>query len=273
MNAAHLRELIRGNNVVWSQLYYDELVDAGFGQLSWFRDADAPFYNCAHAVSRLGEAELEQAERFFRARGCPPAFYTDPASARWLPRRLRAAHYRELSAEREHWWGLALTRTTVERLRAGSFLKLEPRRVRIEQVAPHDRKGLRAFVDVDRASNDLPDAVARRLHDNLQRLGSGNVLLLGWVDGVPRFTGSVSIVAGRAYLAEGGTAPDFRRLGLHSHMLRARVLLAARRGARHAIFTCARSACSNHTGRALGFDRLFSRRLFQKAPTTRPWYR
>ena len=48
-----IHELIRANNALWSVLYYDELIETPTYQLSFLAEADAGFYNCAQAVTRV----------------------------------------------------------------------------------------------------------------------------------------------------------------------------------------------------------------------------
>jgi hypothetical protein len=262
-----IRALIRGNNAVWYLMYYDELVETPQWQLTFLREADAGFYNCAHAVTRLDDADRERVEAFFTDRGVAPAFFVDPESSDWLPGRLRKHGYVEVDAEAEHWWVLELTQDRIERWRQSCLHRLAPGEVAIEEVAPEDQAGFELFLGVDQTANQLPDNIVAKLrrHTRTHRWpGARNFYFLGRVRGEPVCSGSVGFWGDMAFLAEAGTLPAQRGAGLHAEMIRHRALFAHQHGARWLAFTCTRTALSNRTGSRLGFELAFVRDYFRK---------
>lgn len=262
-----IQALIRGNNAVWYLMYYDELVDTPSWQLTFLREADAGFYNCAHAVTRLNDADQECIEAFFMDRGVAPAFYVDPESSAWLPERLQQHGYVEVDEEAEHWWVVELTQDRSERWRQSCYHKLAPGEVAIELVAPDDSASFEAFLRVDQRANQLPDNIMAKLRRNILTHtwpGARNHYFLGRVRGEPVCSGSVGFWSGMAFLAEGGTLPDHRGAGLHTEMIRQRALFAHQHGARWLAFTCTRTALSNRTGSRLEFELAFVRHYFRK---------
>jgi hypothetical protein len=268
-----IQAFIRGNNAVWYLMYYDELVEMPHWQLTFLREADAGFYNCAQAVTRLDDEDLERIEGFFTTRGVPPAFYVDADSSAWLPILLEKNGYIKVDDETEHWWALELTRDCIQRWRETLFHKRPPADVTIEEVAPGGPAQFESFLQVDQVANQLPDAIVAKLRRNIGTHtwpGARNHYFLGRVQGEPAFSGSVGFYSDMAFLAEGGTLPIFRRAGLHAEMIRHRALFAHQHGARWLAFTCTCMALSNRTGSRLGFELAFVRDYFRATSKATP---
>jgi hypothetical protein len=254
-------DFIRNNNIIWWLMYYDELQEHAHCQLSCLVPADYGFYNCAHAVTRLMPSDLEQIEDFFTARRVPPAFYVDPENEAWLPERLSAAGYSEIPEEGEefHSRPLSMPLPAID-------LRISPERVTIRAVTPGS-PGFDDFMRINQAANHQPPEVFAKLTRRLaerRRDGATNTLLLGTVDEEPAFVGAVGLVGNVAYLAEAGTLPRFRRMGLYNHMLGERLRVAAAAGAHTAVFTCAPAADSGRIAAGAGFKLAFRRRYFRK---------
>ncbi|WP_437953458.1 GNAT family N-acetyltransferase [Sorangium sp. So ce296] len=266
--SASIHRLVRANNAVWAAMYYDELVDTDDYQLTYMADADAGYYNCAQAVSRSGPDVLAAVEAFYAARGLPPAVYLDPESAPGLRAQLAAAGYAEIPGEAENCHLLDLRGPAPDGSPPEAALRLPVERVRAVRLAGPDDPLFPAFVDVDGTSNELPDAVRRKLAQNLRDRCLPGVevhCFLALVDGVPASSRVVGFCDGCALYAEGGTLPAYRRLGLYAFLMLHGLAFARARGARFAFQTAAASAHSNPAVLKLGFQRVCTRSYWRRS--------
>lgn len=261
----NLHHLIRGNNIIWSLLYYDELIQHQDYQLSYFKHANEDYYNCAHAVAALSKSNLRAIEEFYVTRKLAPAFYTDPISEPWLLPKLVACGYEEVPSQKENWWLIDLTAAKIQYIQEQVFLKYEPSSVNLDLV--HNKQQLEEFIKIDQETNLLTESIARALKNNIlskKYAGAENYYLLGTVENLPAFCGCIGIYDNVAYFAEGGTLKEYRERGLHSYMTQKRLIFAFSKGAKLACITCTPTAYTNKTVKKLGFSLACSRRLFKK---------
>lgn len=255
MKPHRAHELIRANNQLWRLLYYDELIETAEYQLSYLEEADAPFYNCAHAVTGWDGRIAAAIHGFFGARGVAAALYLDPQTPPEVPAQLIREGYRREEAERESWWGMDLTGLAI------------PEEDRSRPFDVENAAALGAFIALDAEVNQLPPAVAAKLQTNLRTRRAPQIQVGHFLElrnGVPVCCGSVGVVGPFAALAEGATATDHRRQGLYRRLTMARLGWARERGARYAFLTAAAQAASNAAAQAMGFSLTFSRELWRR---------
>ncbi|MEU0503740.1 hypothetical protein [Nocardia sp. NPDC005998] len=253
---------IRLNNRVWWCLYYDELYESDHFQCTFMRNADDGFYNCAQAIIRADDEILDFVAKFYEP-NFAPAVYVDPASPEALVSMLHARGYVPVPDEREFWYRYDLR----DDLGHEAVLKVDSKRVEVLRVNS-ERPELDDFVQVDQEANTLPDSIAADIHRNLRRRRLGDVewvLLLALLDGKPAATAAVGLCQNMAFLAESGTVPGARRLGLNSLLNRTRLQVARDAGAKVAFATTSPNTTARQTKVGLGFDLAWTRTYFRYA--------
>jgi GNAT superfamily N-acetyltransferase len=152
----------------------------------------------------------------------------------------------------------------------------------VEQVAPPDVEVLpshddefEAWLDVVVDASLHPDAggvpwheeCPREIRENTERDTAGLVQrYLARFDGVPAGAGGMHITDGVAQLTGAGTAPAFRRRGIHSALLTTRLAVATVAGCDVAVITVAPGSKSQHNAQRHGFNLLYTRAVLTKAP-------
>ncbi len=259
--------LIHGNNATWWQLYYDEVVNLADCQLAFVHEAGVDgYYNCAHAVRRSDAATIETIERFFAASGLRPAVYLDPDSPLDLGQVLGRRGYAIVPAEEEQWYMLDMAGRWERGRTPASWLKIDPERVTFELIDAH-AAAFPEFVAVDAVANELPHALIYRLCKYPRERAGGavhNRFVLARVDGVPAVTGSVGVLGPNAYLAEAGTLPEYRRMGLYSALMQVRLEAAAIAGCTRAVLTCSPTAHSGPASARFGFEHVWTRMYMRR---------
>lgn len=257
-----LQALIRGNNRFWFFLYYDELIEHKDYQLTYCAAADEPYYNCAQAVSKLDEKALSDIEDFYISRRLAPAFYTDPTYPALLPFFKKRA-YHELCDQKEHLWYVDFDDSFLSSLNNLS-LDIEGDLLCFPADTEED---LHAFIEIDATSNALSVEMKAVLEKNLLYKRAEDVHirhLIISIDGHRVACGSVGIYKGCVYLAEDGTLAAYRRRGLHTYMLKKRLLYAYERGANSALISCSVDSFTNRTAKKCGMQFLCERSFYTK---------
>lgn len=263
-----IQRLIRGNNRTWSLMYYDEVLEREHYQLTYLKEADFDYYNAAHTLTPQAMAELSEIEAYFRKKGIGSAVFVDPTNADWLPEALSKRGYQQVSTITECYQGFEMTEDRLRALAERPFLKINPERCQIEVIPAAPSEAFDEFMRIDGETNEIPGPICAKLRQALLTRRHPEIqlfLLLGSVDGTPACTGSIAIYQDMAFLAEGGTLDAFRRMGLHAAMLKARIQLAHRHGAKIAVFTALEEGPSNRSGEKVGFQLLFQRALYKLA--------
>ena len=263
---SQLHRMIRANNELWSLLYYDELIEAPSFQLTYMKDADAGFYNCAQAIERFDDAVLGEIERYYRGKGLPPAIYVDPQGPRELAPRLLEAGYAVIPEEQEHCHVLDLTSPEVAWPDPRSKLRLPAERVTLAHLDGPGDPLLDAFIEVDATASTLLPAVRDQLARNLRTRRRDGVevhCFVALVDGAVASTRLVGLAGDFALYAEGGTLPAYRRLGLYSYLMLEGLRFARAAGKQYAFQTAGRESHSNPAVLALGFTRACARTYYQ----------
>lgn len=257
--------LIRSNNIIWKLLYYDELIDYPYYQLTYFTQADQGYYNCAQAITRLSKNDLMLIEKYYHKRKVSPAFYTDPVSESWLPRLLRRHGYQEIESQNENWWIIQLTDHKLSQLDKLELLKIDNNMVGLDMVKTDVQ--LNEFLNINRLTNQLTFPIIESLERNIkntQQDGASLINFLGKVNNMSVSCGSLGLIRDYAFMAEDGTLPDYRQKGLHSYITQQRLLYAYKLGAKLACMTCSLDSNTNKTAKKLGFSLAFKRIFMSK---------
>jgi GNAT superfamily N-acetyltransferase len=226
------------------------------GGVASYAEPDSPW----NKVAGLGfagvpaEDELAEAERAFAARGAEVSVelsnLADPAVGETLTR--RGYHL----ASYENVLGLSLGGAA--ELLAPPGVEVRPSghdefdtwlEVVLDAVAHPDTEGL-PWLD------DFPRHILENAERDLVAAGARHYLAL--VDGVPAGGASMDIQDGFAQFSA-GTAPAFRRRGVQSALLAARVADAAAAGCELALVTVQPGSRSQHNVQRRGFDLLYTR--------------
>ncbi|WP_426513706.1 GNAT family N-acetyltransferase [Dactylosporangium sp. McL0621] len=228
------------------------------GGVASFAEPDSPWNKVAGLgfAGRPGDDELDAIELEFAARGAPVSVelssLADPAVGEWLTGR----GYRLVSYE-----------NVLGRPVTGDVERVEPPGVEVrpsgddefdtwlevvlDAVAHPDTDGLPWLEDFPRrivadAERDIAAAGARRY--------------LALVDGVPAGGASMGIRDGIAQFSA-GTSPAFRRRGVQSALLAARLADAAEAGVELAAVTAQPGSPSHRNVQRRGFDLLYTRAI------------
>jgi GNAT superfamily N-acetyltransferase len=226
------------------------------GGVASYAEPDSPW----NKVAGLGfagmpaEDELAAVERSFAARGAEVSVelsnLADPAIGEMLTRRgYRLASYENV---------LGLTLGGAAELLAPPGVEVRPSgddeldiwlEVVLDAVAHPDTEGL-PWID------DFPRQVLENAERDLVAAGARHYLAL--VDGVPAGAASMAIQDGFAQFSA-ATAPAFRRRGVQSALLAARVADAAAAGCELALVTVQPGSRSQRNVQRRGFDLLYTR--------------
>jgi GNAT superfamily N-acetyltransferase len=226
------------------------------GGVASYAEPDSPW----NKVAGLGfagvpaEDELAEVERAFAARGAEVSVelsnLADPAVGEMLTR--RGYHL----ASYENVLGLPLGGAT--EFLAPPGVEVRPSGddefdtwldVVLDAVAHPDTEGL-PWID------DFPRHILENAERDLVAAGARHYLAL--VDGVPAGGASIGIQDGFAQFSA-GTAPAFRRRGVQSALLAARVADATAAGCEVALVTVQPGSRSQHNVQRRGFDLLYTR--------------
>ncbi|WIM99048.1 GNAT family N-acetyltransferase [Actinoplanes oblitus] len=234
------------------------------GGVAGYAEPDSPL----NKVAGLGfagppdPAALDAVEQAYAARGAPVqaevASLADPAVLQLLAER----GYRLVSVE--NVLGHALG--------GGAAGPVTPPGV---EVRPSDDAELDTWLDVVVEASLHPDAQGvpwqeefpREVLENAERDAAGLVRrYLARLDGVPAGGGSMHLTDGVAQLTGAGTAPGFRRRGIQSALLAARLADAATAGCDIAVVTVQPGSASQQNAQRRGFDLLYVRAVLVLEP-------
>tara|TARA_A100000171_G_C2134187_1_gene148902 strand:+ start:2607 stop:3422 length:816 start_codon:yes stop_codon:yes gene_type:complete len=260
-----IHRVIRAYNLSLFLMYYDEVIDKPTYQLTFFQQADRPYYNAVHALSDKSEMTILEIENFFQARNISPSFYLDPQSPRALQKILMERGYQLLKSEEESWYHYDLL-FQGNKLEEKKYLKRPESNVRIVEVDLINEDEITDFVHVDQLCNELPDSVTECLTYNIKNKvlsAVQNHYFIAYVDEKPVATSALGIVGDRAFLSEGATLPEFRRQGLYSSLIKKCLLFAKERKCREAFINCDFEANSNKTAKEMNFIFLFKRDFYR----------
>jgi hypothetical protein len=261
-----IRTLIQGNNIIWSLMYYDELVLKQNYHLTFLANADLPFYNAAQAVNKIDSESLQEIEAYYRGHNINPAFYLDPASLHWLKPYLIEHRYSELLSELENWWGILLEED-VMKIRYQDYLKISKSQIRVKIINPQNLDDLNQFLTINQVTNELPDHIIEKLNINMRERiypKATNTLLIVYVNDVPASIHTLGLYNNMGFLAEGGTLPEFQKLGLYTFTTFFFLKYAYERGAKVVALTCTQDSVTNFTSKRVGLELLFQRQFMSK---------
>jgi len=237
------------------------------GGVASFAEPDSPLNKVAGLgfAGRPDPAALDAIEHAFAVRGATVqaevASLADPA----LLELLAGRGYRLASFE-----------NVLGRALGGPVEPVAPPGV---EVRPSGDDDFDAWLDVVVEASLHPDTQGVAWHEefprdileNAERDADGLVQrYLALLDGVPAGGGSMRITDGIAQLTGAGTAPAFRRRGIQSAVLAARLADATAAGCDIAVITVQPGSKSQQNAQRRGFDLLYTRAVLVKDPVNDP---
>jgi GNAT superfamily N-acetyltransferase len=233
------------------------------GGVASFAEPDSPINKLAGLgfADPPDPADLDAIERAFAARGAPVqaevASLADPA----LVEQLAARGYRLVSFE-----------NVLGRALGGAVERVTPPGV---EVRPSGDDEFDAWLRVVVDASVHPDTQGTPWHEEFPREVLENAehdtigLLrryLALLDATPAGGGSMRITDGIAQLTGAGTAPPFRRRGIQSALLAARLADATAAGCDVAVITVQPGSKSQQNAQRRGFVPLYTRAVLVKDP-------
>ncbi|GIM89913.1 GNAT family N-acetyltransferase [Paractinoplanes toevensis] len=233
------------------------------GGVASYAEPDSPI----NKIAGLGfaglpdPAELDRVERAFADRSAPVqaevAGLADPALLELLADR----GYRLVSFE-----------NVLGRAIGGDAERVAPAGVEVRPIGDDDFDGwlevvVEATLHPDTQGVPWPEEFPREILENAERDTAGLMRrYLATLDGVPAGGGSMRVADGIAQLTGAGTAPAFRRRGVQSALLAARVADATAAGCDIATIVVQPGSRSQQNAQRRGFDLLYSRAILVRAP-------
>ena len=233
------------------------------GGVASFAEPDSPINKVAGLgfAGRPEPSDLDTIERAFADQGVPVqaevASLADPALL-------------ELLAERGY--RLAWFENVLGRALGGAVERVAPPGI---EVRPSGGDEFDAWVDVVVEASLHPDTQGvpwqeefpREILENAERDTAGLVQrYLATLDGVPAGGGSMHITDRIAQLTGAATAPAFRRRGIQSALLAARLADATTAGCDVAVIIVQPGSKSQQNAQRRGFDLLYTRAVLTKEP-------
>ncbi len=264
-----LHKILRASNKVWNAMYYDELVETQEYQISYLKDADRLYFNCAHALITSDDQTLNLIETYFMERGVNPAFYLDSENPKDLEQKLRDRRYVDISEEEENWYVRDCSASLLQKYedQVATFQAQNPG-LETCIFAPCESQDLfDTFLKIDGDVNEITPPVLEKLRHNLLEPKDSDVQFLcalACENGEPVSVGLMGITQGMAFLSEDATRPQFRQRGFHNWVCLKRSISALKLGASHIIVNCDGNSYSNRSYQRLGFTKLFSRQYFNQ---------
>jgi len=265
-----LHKMLRISNKFLYALYYDELVEDETYQISYLKEADRPYFNCAHAVNSLDDCVFGSVENYFIKKQTNPAFYIDSECPKKLKDVLVNRGYHELEKELENWYMLDCRKPDVFRGIEEKVQVFQTQNSLSECIlfSPMTQTNLlEKFLELDVQVNAINKIIFEKLKKNLMAPKlSGLQFFCALVseNNIPASIGLIAFMDGDAFLAEGATHPNFRRRGFYTWLSQVFLLFAARQGCKRIIVNCDYDAYSNNTYKRLGFESICQRQFFTK---------
>jgi ribosomal protein S18 acetylase RimI-like enzyme len=251
-------------------MYYDEIVEADTHQISYLKNADRSYFNCAHAVNVNDDNIVNEVEKYFEQRQVNSAFYIDPEAPKELEQNLFRRGYFEDSAERENWYRLDGCNKSVFQDLSVKIELFNTQNPLLECVLFYPGTKtylLKNFLEIDAKVNSISDHAIKNLEENLIKPKNSEiqfVCALAIENNIPVSTVLIGFYGEFAFLAEGATHPDFRQRGIYTWLNRNSIYFIAKRGVKSIVVNCDCEAYSNNTYKRLGFDYICQRHLFVK---------
>jgi GNAT superfamily N-acetyltransferase len=216
----------------------------------------------------LRDDDLDAVEAMFDRQGSAVQFelstLADPAVAEHLTRRGYAL------VGFENVLGLPLVPAPPARAAAG---------IDVRTVDPDDEADYNVWLEVDVEASSTPDSLGITAHEEFPReelkravqamsSTSGFVASVAMIDGSPAGSGSLRLCDGVAQLCGAATLPRFRRRGVQTSLLSARLARAAAAGCELAVVTVQPGSVSQRNVQRLGFQLLYARSILVRSPRT-----
>lgn len=244
-------------------------VPIGGGLAVWAADG-SPFNKVVGAgLDRaVIDPDLDAVEAMFERQGSAVQFelstLADPALAERLTRRRYAL------VGFENVLGLPLVPAPPSRTAAG---------IDVRTVDLDDEEDYRMWLAVDVEASSTPDSSDITAHEEFPReelqqavramsSTSGFEASVAMIDGSPAGSGSLRVCDGVAQLCGAATLPRFRRRGVQTSLLSARLARAAAAGCELAVVTVQPGSVSQQNVQRLGFQLLYARSILVRSPPT-----
>jgi GNAT superfamily N-acetyltransferase len=236
------------------------VIPFGGGVASW-AEPDSPLNKVAGLgfADPPGEAELDAVERAYAAVGAPVQFEVSGLADPALLELLGGRGYRLVSFE-----------NVLGRTLGGPVDPVAPAGV---EVRPSGDDEFESWLDVVVEASLHPDTQGvpwleefpRDTLENAERDAAGLVRrYLARFEGVPAGGGSMHLAGGIAQLTGAGTVPAFRRRGIQSALLSARLADATAAGGEVAVITVQPGSRSQQNAQRRGFGLLYSRAVLTR---------
>ncbi|GLZ39761.1 bifunctional aminotransferase class I/II-fold pyridoxal phosphate-dependent enzyme/GNAT family N-acetyltransferase [Actinokineospora sp. NBRC 105648] len=230
------------------------------GGVATFGEPGSPFNKVAGLVGVPSAAELAEVERAFAERGAAVqvelAHVADPAIGALLTER----GYRLVGFE-----------NVLGRVLTGTTERVKPQGVEIrtdDEVQPWIDVQVAGFAHPDTEGTPSHEEFPRDVIDRAMRdmVAAGTRRYTARFDGVIAGGASFRVTDGIAQLTGAATAPEFRRRGVQTALLSARLADAAEAGCDLAVITTQPGSKSHQNAQRRGFDLLYTRAILIKTP-------
>jgi GNAT superfamily N-acetyltransferase len=237
------------------------------GGVASYAEPDSPLNKVAGLGfdSLLDSAELDAIERAFAARGAPVQAEVAALADPDLLDLLAGRGYRLVSFE-----------NVLDRALGGAVDDVTPRGVDVHRSGDDELETwlavvVEASLHPDTQGVPWHEDFSRDILENSERDAAGLVQrYLARLDGVPAGGGSMRITDGIAQLTGAGTTPAFRRRGIQSALLSARLADATTGGCDIAVITVQPGSKSQQNAQRRGFDLLYTRAVMTLEPQPQP---
>lgn len=259
-------EIIFKANQAWNLLYYDDFHTYENYQISWLAGADRPYYNCIHVDGSLTHRELREAESYFTDRSVCSRVYTHTYTDIGFINLLQKEGYNELPEEEEIWYEYPIEELS-DPLDLARYYKKALSDIDLRLIDPGSDE-LEHFMKLNQDQNDIPmllvEKFTQKIRKNTMRKDIPLECFAAFYQDLIITIGTMSCINDLAFFSEGATDIRFTRQGLYSMMLAFRINQAYQRKCRFAYVNCDKNAWSNHGCLKLGFNRLFTRKLWER---------
>ncbi len=238
----------------------------GGGAAVWAR-VDSPFNKVVGAglTGSIDDDELDRVEAMYAERDAPVQFEVSTLADPSLAERLTRRGY--VLAGFENVLGVAL--------HADRHLEIADR-IAVAELAPHEDAAMEAWLQLDVDGSTTADGTGTAAHEEFdadtilraQRAmsrASGFRPFLGTFDSEHAGAGGLRMAGDIAQLCGASTLPRFRRLGVQSSLLSARLAAATAAGCRIAVVTVQPGSTSQRNVQRHGFQLLYVRSILVKS--------
>lgn len=250
-------------------MYYDEICQGEYYQITFLEGADRDYYNCVHNFTKTDEKLLNKIEQYFLDKNVDASIYIDPNSPKDMQHWLESHNYKEMKEEEEIWYVFDLQKDSIPH--EEKFLKISHEEVDFKILSKKDNEEILRFSKVNSSVNNLSDSLRKKFIQNVKNKdlqGVENHLLALFSQNELVAISSCGWHEKRGYLAEGGVTENYRRKGLYSYLIIKCLQMCKKNGCNQVFINCDIQAYSNEVVRKIGFKKAFHRSLYKKKITS-----